>query len=61
VLRRELDVEPLPETEVTYRAALATTIERSRRAVAARVLPLRLAAHGRGRQVPRGWTLAPTG
>jgi DNA-binding SARP family transcriptional activator len=30
VLRRELDVEPLPETDAAYRAAMATTYERSR-------------------------------
>jgi DNA-binding SARP family transcriptional activator len=34
VLRRELDVEPLPETDAAYRAAMAATYERSR-AVAA--------------------------
>ena len=34
VLRHELDVEPLPETEAAYRLALATTVERSRRAAA---------------------------
>jgi DNA-binding SARP family transcriptional activator len=30
VLGRELGVEPLPETEATYRVALARTLERSR-------------------------------
>ncbi len=30
VLARELDVEPLPETEATYRLALGRTLERSR-------------------------------
>jgi DNA-binding SARP family transcriptional activator len=30
VLARELDVEPLPETDATYRQALAHTLERSR-------------------------------
>lgn len=39
VLRRELDVEPLPETEAAYRLALATTVERSRRAAAVFVRP----------------------
>jgi DNA-binding SARP family transcriptional activator len=61
VLRRELDVEPLPETEDAYRRALATTIDRSSRAVAARVLPLRLRSEGRERGSTRRLTLAPTG
>ncbi len=40
VLARELDVEPLPETEATYRAALVRTLERSRaRAAAMGTLP----------------------
>jgi SARP family transcriptional regulator, regulator of embCAB operon len=40
VLARELDVEPLPETEATYRQALARTLERSRaRAAAMGALP----------------------
>lgn len=60
VLRRELDVTPLPETEVTYRAALATTLDRSRRAVAARVLPLHLRRHG-GPRESGALRLAPTG
>ena len=30
VLRRELDVDPLPETEVVYRTAMASVVERSR-------------------------------
>jgi DNA-binding SARP family transcriptional activator len=60
VLRRELDVEPLPETEVTYRAALATTLDRSRRAVAAHVLPLQL-RRASGSRTSGGLRLAPTG
>jgi DNA-binding SARP family transcriptional activator len=36
VLDRELQVEPLPETDVAYRQALQSTIERSRRLVARR-------------------------
>ncbi len=45
VLRRELEVDPLPETDVAYRRALAATIERSRRAI---VVPMQTAyaAHG---------------
>jgi len=34
VLERELGVEPLPETEMAYRQALAATLDRSSRAVA---------------------------
>lgn len=34
VLARELEVDPLPETQAAYRAALAQTVERSTRAVA---------------------------
>jgi DNA-binding SARP family transcriptional activator len=37
VLARELEVEPLPETEAAYAAALAQTVERSRRRVASSV------------------------
>jgi DNA-binding SARP family transcriptional activator len=59
VLRRELDVEPLPETEIAYRTALATTIARSR-AVAARVLQLGMRGQGSG-SAPGGLSLAPTG
>ena len=36
VLDRELQVEPLPETDVAYRQALESTVERSRRLVARR-------------------------
>jgi DNA-binding SARP family transcriptional activator len=36
VLDRELQVEPLPETDVAYRQALDATVERSRRAIARR-------------------------
>jgi DNA-binding SARP family transcriptional activator len=36
VLDRELQVEPLPETDVAYRQALESTVERSRRLVAQR-------------------------
>jgi DNA-binding SARP family transcriptional activator len=35
VLARELDVEPLPETEATYRVALSRTLERSHARAAA--------------------------
>jgi hypothetical protein len=35
VLDRELDVAPLPETDATYRLALARTIARSRERAAA--------------------------
>jgi DNA-binding SARP family transcriptional activator len=43
LLDRELAVEPLPETEAAYRQALAASVDRSRRAVAATHGPLRLA------------------
>jgi DNA-binding SARP family transcriptional activator len=36
VLDHELQVEPLPETDVAYRDALAATVERSRRTIARR-------------------------
>jgi DNA-binding SARP family transcriptional activator len=60
ILRRELDVEPLPETEVTYRAALATTVDRSQQAVGRRTLPIPIGRAG-GRRPARGLTFAPTG
>jgi DNA-binding SARP family transcriptional activator len=60
VLRRELDVDPLPETELTYRAALSTTLDRSRRAVAARVLQLNVRRR-EGARPSVGLPLAPTG
>jgi DNA-binding SARP family transcriptional activator len=60
LLRRELDVDPLPETETVYRTALATTVARSRQAATTRVMALSL-----GRRVgtaPAGrLSLAPTG
>ena len=40
VLARELDESPLPETDATYRAALARTVERSRE-TAATIDPIR--------------------
>jgi DNA-binding SARP family transcriptional activator len=48
VLDRELAVEPLPETELAYREALATTIARSRRAASLRPIPLLPGGTGRG-------------
>jgi DNA-binding SARP family transcriptional activator len=63
VLRRELDVDPLPETEITFRHALATTLARSHRAVEARMISIgnRGARSGAVRPAPGRLTLAPTG
>jgi DNA-binding SARP family transcriptional activator len=48
VLARELDVLPLPETDATYRVALARTVERSReRAATLEPKPVPLAVIGR--------------
>jgi DNA-binding SARP family transcriptional activator len=60
ILRLELDVDPLPETEVTYRAALATTIDRSEQTAGRRMLPIRIPREERGRR-PGGLGFAPTG
>jgi DNA-binding SARP family transcriptional activator len=59
VLRRELDVAPLPETEICYRTALASTIARSR-TMATRLLQIGMG--GRGVAAGSGGlSLAPTG
>ncbi len=51
ILRHELDVEPLPETDAAYRRALGRTVEESRRRAAATAFvvpdyPSRLIARG---------------
>jgi hypothetical protein len=55
VLRRELDVDPLPETELAYRTALQATVDRSRAAVASQLQSVRQRV-GRtgGRPMPAG-------
>ena len=53
VLTRELEVEPLPETVLAYRQALALTVARSRRAAALRPVPLLPGLVRRGPALPR--------